>query len=342
MRHACVAPVNRTLSIGLLACGPPLPRYRLPPVIRLLLPLTALLASVALLLGGNGLLGTLLAMRSQAEPAAFVDATAVAGVSELVLRVRDALVGRPAIGARLSGEFESAALALGGDASPPPAGASRALFRELETIGTADATTILLDGSGSAEAVYGLFGRLRDTLWQMPHHWVVAVDEAERFAALKPPADAFFDSVLPVAPLSIDLTIALLKRRGLPEEIDPTSLIEIAMASEGNPRRALRAANAALVSGKRPGASLNARARVLDAAAQMGRPHGMLMAELLDLGQASPSDAELLQRLGLTRSRVTVQLRELLEADLVETGTDKSGTPGRPKTIYRPKLETGR
>ena len=67
MRHACVESVNRTLSLGLLAGGRPLPRYRLPPVIRLLLPLTALLASVALLLGGNGLLGTLLAMRSQAE-----------------------------------------------------------------------------------------------------------------------------------------------------------------------------------------------------------------------------------------------------------------------------------
>lgn len=34
---------------------------------RILLPITALLASVALLLGGNGLLGTLLAMRSQTE-----------------------------------------------------------------------------------------------------------------------------------------------------------------------------------------------------------------------------------------------------------------------------------
>ncbi len=34
---------------------------------RILLPITALLASVALLLGGNGLLGTLLAVRSQAE-----------------------------------------------------------------------------------------------------------------------------------------------------------------------------------------------------------------------------------------------------------------------------------
>lgn len=36
-------------------------------VLRVLLPITALLASVALLLGGNGLLGTLLAVRSQTE-----------------------------------------------------------------------------------------------------------------------------------------------------------------------------------------------------------------------------------------------------------------------------------
>ena len=36
-------------------------------MLRILLPITALLASVALLLAGNGLLGTLLAMRSQAE-----------------------------------------------------------------------------------------------------------------------------------------------------------------------------------------------------------------------------------------------------------------------------------
>jgi MFS family permease len=36
-------------------------------VFRILLPLTALLASIALLLGGNGLLGTLLAVRSQVE-----------------------------------------------------------------------------------------------------------------------------------------------------------------------------------------------------------------------------------------------------------------------------------
>lgn len=59
--------VNRSLRIGLLACRTSWPRHRLHVVIRILLPITALLASVALLLGGNGLLGTLLAVRSQAE-----------------------------------------------------------------------------------------------------------------------------------------------------------------------------------------------------------------------------------------------------------------------------------
>ena len=61
------ARVNRPLSIGLLACVASLPGNTSRPVLRIVLPITALLASVALLLGGNGLLGTLLAMRSQAE-----------------------------------------------------------------------------------------------------------------------------------------------------------------------------------------------------------------------------------------------------------------------------------
>lgn len=58
--------VNRTLSRGLLAWGAS-SKNGIHDVLRIMLPLTALLASVALLLGGNGLLGTLLAVRSQTE-----------------------------------------------------------------------------------------------------------------------------------------------------------------------------------------------------------------------------------------------------------------------------------
>jgi energy-coupling factor transporter ATP-binding protein EcfA2 len=280
-----------------------------------------------------------LAMRRNDDATAFVDATAVPNALELAVRTKEALRGRPAAGEIVRTGVDAALATFAGDPSPPPAGASRALFSELESIGEAPESTILVDASGASDAVYGLFGRMRDTLWQMPHSWVVAVDEDETRAVLKPPAEAFFDTVLRLAPLPTNALIDLLHRRDLPEELDDRSLWEIAANAHGNARTALRAANAAVVSGRDPRETMTERSRLLEAAANLGRPHGLLMAELLDLGQGSPSDEVLLDRLGLTRGRVTALLRELLEAGLVEAGPDRPTGPGRPKTIYRPALE---
>jgi energy-coupling factor transporter ATP-binding protein EcfA2 len=278
------------------------------------------------------------AMRTQREPVVFVDANAVESLFELVVRVRQAVAGEPPATETMRGALSQAALVIAGDPSPPPAGLPRALFGELESVAEADPTTILVDASGSADAVYGLFGRMRDTLWQMPHHWVVGLDEEDLLSVLKPPADAFFDSVLRLNPLSIEGLLDMLHRREVSSELDDSSLWEIVTSAGGNPRTALRAANAAVVSGRPPGEAMSERAHLLDAAARLGRPHGMLMAELLDIGQASPSDDALRDRLGLSRGRVTALLRQLLNAGLVEAGADKSAGPGRPRTIYRPKL----
>ena len=135
--------------------------------------------------------------------------------------------------------------------------------------------------------------------------------------------------------------LELLRRRGLPEELDGDAIGEIAAQARGNPRAALRAANGALVTGERPGSAASRRAELLSDARGLGRPHGMLMSELLDLGQASPSDEALQARLGLSRARITTLLRQLLEAGLVSNGTDRTDAPGRPKTMYRPRLEVG-
>ena len=62
------------------------------------------------------------------------------------------------------------------------------------------------------------------------------------------------------------------------------------------------------------------------------------MTELLDLGQASPSDEVLLQRVGLTRARVSTILQQLLQAGLVESAIQRSDGPGRPRVIYLPAL----
>jgi hypothetical protein len=279
-------------------------------------------------------------LRDNGHSAAFVDGSALEDGFQLLIRVRRALAGTSSAPQRMKEQFGAIGSALAGDPSPPPPEASYALMNELQAIEGLPETTLLVDASHSAEAVYAIFGRLRDLIWQMPHRWIIVVDEDEAATALKPPADAFFDMVLRLKPWSIERMIMILDRRLEPGDLDRKFVQDIAAGADGNPRKALRAANEAIVTGRPPAASLTDRARVLNQAAALGRPHGMLMAELLDLGQASPSDAALLDRLGLSRGRVTALLRELLDHDLVVAAPDtSSGTTGRPRTIYRPRLE---
>jgi energy-coupling factor transporter ATP-binding protein EcfA2 len=273
-------------------------------------------------------------LRNADEPVAFVDATAVEDVVDLTSRVRDALRGQPS---PLTAGASVVAEAVTTDPRPV-AGASRALADLLRSIGQVPPTTILVDASSSPEAVYGLFGRMRDSLWQQEHRWVVAVDDNDRATVLKPPADAFFDVVVTLKPWPINELVALLARRGGATPLPRDLLVASATGANGNPREALRAVSEALVHDRDPTASLDERGRLLDRASDLGRAPGMLMAELLDRGDASPSDKALQTTLGVTRSRLTQLLRELLEHELVVAETERATGPGRPRTVYRPAL----
>jgi energy-coupling factor transporter ATP-binding protein EcfA2 len=273
-------------------------------------------------------------LRDDGKHVVFVDGTAVADSTELMSRLRDGLVGRPGIGQSLA--LTAGLTALTGDPNPPAAAASRAFYNALLSLSEAEPAVVLVDASSSAEAVYGLFGRMRDTVWQLPHTWVVAVDDSDRATALKPPADAFFDAVIQLEPPSTKELGELLARRA--PDVAPETLGRVAAHASGNPRAALRALNDAAIHDRDPAQGLTARAKLLDQASALGRPHGMLMAELLDRGQASPSD-ELLQRtLGVTRARLTILLRQMLREGVVVADTEKPEGPGRPRTIYRPAL----
>lgn len=278
-----------------------------------------------------------LALREDDEPVVFVDAAAITESLELAARVRDALKGRPGI--LEHGLNAARSTQVFGDPSPPPGGASRLLHDTLTGLNQdVEPTIVLLDASASAQALYGVFGRMRDTIWQLPHRWLIAIDASDYATVLKPPADAFFDTVTMLAPRSADDLLQILQKRT--DELPCELLSQIADDARGNPRAAIRAANDAIVRGDDPTGDLTARARLLDTAVQLGRPHGILMEELLDLGQASPSDEVLLERLDLTRARVNTLLQQLLEAGLVEAAVERSEGPGRPRTIYRPALRT--
>jgi len=295
-----------------------------------------------LLVGGRGVGKTTLlrqvqfTLRGSSERVpAFVDGTVTGDPMKLASRIRDALVGCP--GLVRSDAFTNPMAALAGDPTPPAAGVSRAYYALLQSLGEAPAATVLLDASSSADAVYGVFGRMRDTMWQLPHTWVVAIDEDDRASALKPPADAFFDTVVTLKPTSTNALADLLARRT--PEASSSTLARVAALAHGNPRVALRALGNAEVNDSDPAVGLTARALLLDRASSLGRPYGMLMAELLDRGQASPSDDALQRTLGLTRPRLTTLLRDLLEQRLVVAHVEKPEGPGRPRTVYRPALD---
>ena len=278
-----------------------------------------------------------LTLRNNGEHVVYVDATAVAEPLELVFRVRDALKGRRGLAQTAPGTLARSLAQAAGEESPPPGGVSRLLYETLVGLGEdVEPTIVLLDATAAAQALYGVFGRMRDAVWQLPHRWLVAIDNDDRATVLRPPADTFFDTVIELKPLSIERLMTILHNRT--DELTPKLLSEIAADARGNPRAAIRAANNALLHGDDPADELFARARLLDAAAEIGRPQGMLMAELLDLGQASPSDEALLDRLGLTRPRVSTLLQQLLDADLVESTVERSDRPGRPRTVYRPAI----
>jgi thymidylate kinase/DNA-binding HxlR family transcriptional regulator len=262
-------------------------------------------------------------LRSRGENVVFVDATGTDSALELVGRIRDALSP-----ASRSSPLEQQIAAV--------AGASRTLQTDLSAIGQADPAIVLVDASSSGHAVYDVFGRLRDTLWQFEHLWVVAIDDDDRATALRPPADSFFDVVVRVDGLPAEQLTELLRLRS--PETPTATLSRVAENADGNPGRAIRALAEAYARGTDPADALAGRARMEAQASRLGRPHGMLFAELLERGQASASDAGLQRSLGLSRARLNQLLRELLEQDLVVQDVELPSGPGRPRTSYRPAL----
>jgi energy-coupling factor transporter ATP-binding protein EcfA2 len=257
-----------------------------------------------------------LVMRNQGDAVAFVDATAVDDLVDLTARIH-----------RVVGGVEVS--------TADPSGKVAAL---LQAIGTQPATTILLDASGSAKAVYDLFGRMRDELWQQEHRWVVAIDEKDRSTVLRPPADAFFDLVVGLEPWPTNDLADLLARRVEDDPAARTLIPSAAAAANGNPREALRALSHGLIAEEDPSVVFGERARLLDRASGLGRTPAMLMGELLDRDQASPSDEDLQSALGVGRARLTQLFHQLEATGLVVSETARSTGPGRPRIVYRPAV----
>lgn len=191
-------------------------------------------------------------------------------------------------------------------------------------------TLLLLDELPSGEVGHALFGQLRDELWSLPATWVVATETGEQAAYVRPPASAFFETVINVAPFSQDDALELLRRRTADAEARAALLREVADAGDGNPRRIVQLARQVLVEGRSVKDAASARAELQDRARELGEAASRLVAYLEASGGASASDERMLSELGWGRSRATQVLRELEQAGLVQP-TSERGQSGRRK-----------
>ena len=186
---------------------------------------------------------------------------------------------------------------------------------------------LMVDGIAPAVA-HGLFGSLRDELWALPGAtWVVSGDSAAESLYLEPPADAFFERVVRLGPLS-DADAAKLLRAHEPEIIG-TDVEQAIAVAEGNPRRLLRAASD-IQAGISPVASA-AGEFVRRATAVAGPLAGALVGYLAAHGPASASDEAMLRQIGASRQRASQLMHELESAGLLETiEKHEPGRRGRP------------
>jgi hypothetical protein len=203
--------------------------------------------------------------------------------------------------------------------------------RLLGALGHLSPTRFILDNAEPDAVGYALFGGLRDRLWDTRHSFVVAADESDASAFLRPPADAFWEQVVTLT-LNDVQAVELIERRA---DGDADWARALAEAVGPHPRRLIGAAQR-IASGVEAPPSVAAAYR--DRRERLGERSAMarrVFHELEDLGPMSPSDERLLRRIGASRPALDRALRELESEGLARSYFEPSG-PGRPRRVYEP------
>jgi hypothetical protein len=214
--------------------------------------------------------------------------------------------------------------------SPSESAAMVAAIRGLSSRLQGERVVVLLDLAPGGIDPHALFGRYRDQLWQIPLTWIVAAPTGMRAALTTPPADAFFEDVVELGPLTLDQQQELIRRRIEPGETTPWRLPE---EGEGNPRRLLQILRESVRTGEPVDAHFAARSVRDGELATLGHPARVVYEYLEENGPTSASDEALLAELNWSRQRAARVLGELEEAGVVRSET-RQNEFGRPRKLF--------
>ncbi len=258
----------------------------------------------------------------------YLDGHRLSDAAMILLAVRDRLAGpRTSIGESL----RTAAMQFTPTLVEARNEEALRLVRELATGAKKRRVCVLLDDP-DPEIAHRLFGRLRDELWQTGLVWVVAGDQVRRQQYLTPPADAFFERIVELAPLTDTQQRDLIRRRMGRQ--DNRELLDVRVES-GHPRALLTALRDTAGSADDVHTLLARRgARQQRAHNELGRLEEMMLAEIEDGATASASDPDWTGRFGISRQRAQQALAALEREQLVRAER-LPGPSGRPRKVYR-------
>jgi hypothetical protein len=195
---------------------------------------------------------------------------------------------------------------------------------------------VLVDEMTSPELTHTIFGRFRDETWNLPLRWVVAGDTDARATYLAPPADAFFEVVVELSPLSDEAAEELLQRRAGGELLPPELVRAAVELAGGNPDRLLSAARSLLIDGVSLDALRGMQKWRASQLAALGPAAQRLLEDLEAFGPASASDADLLARLNWSRGRAAQVFRQLETAGLVRSSAQRSVNGSPDRKVFEP------
>jgi len=266
-------------------------------------------------------------LRESDTRVAFVDANRAESVGHLVALITDALVGQPSAADVLARRLDQMRILIGGSSAPD---ATNTTMQDVvDGWSEGEAQVVLVDAPGAGQAVYDLFGRLRDQLWQLEIVWVVAVDDADAATVMRPPADAFFDQHIRAGEWSGEDLVEMLVRRG----VEGPTATKVASAANGSPRRALALAREASTGDVQERIQ---RERRLSGAADLSDTHMQMQQAVEELGAVSASDPALLSRVAVSRPRAQALLSDLAAHGLLVTEGEQPNGRGRPRKLFRP------
>lgn len=269
-------------------------------------------------------------IREAGDDVCYVDGRRTTGLDDLLDEVRRELrVEAP----RMPGIEGLASLAA--ERLPPRAPAERTLQQLARNL-TVDQRAVIFLDSPDQTVAHALFGRLRDTVWQVPATWIVAADPSVESELRRPPADAFFDIVERLDAMVPEEAREVLERRGLSQQ----QAQHVALSSDASavlettPRTFLDRARRLAVEHSAPNDIHRREADFQSRLGRVSRAAAMLAAEMRGQGAASASDQELQRRMGWTRPRLTQVLKELEGAGLAHAIESSDGRAGRPRRLY--------